>query len=181
MGKVELIGKQANGRDAMLAFTTENYPKTVDEWIVAATKAGINFDEAVTREKGVNIGQFSSSGGYVKAGDTLEEYVQAQELIAAVAKAGKITNLYAVGMALTLAKHELEYTTEQWRKAEVSVSGPHGNSRDAYMKSCYADLPKELENAVDWGKVALPQTRGKVTHLVALPADKSLWLITVKS
>lgn len=65
--KVEFIGRQDNGREAVVRLDSstvymDEWPTNVDEWIEYARNAGTRFDETETRNSGVFVGQYSSLG-----------------------------------------------------------------------------------------------------------------------
>ncbi len=176
MGHVELVGKQANGRDTMLRFDSNDYPKTTEEWIVRAEKAGANFDAEVTKEAGITLGQFMFGGGFVKVDDSLENYVDARNLIDEITKNTGLSDINTVDMVLIYTKAKLGIKeVSDFRKVitnKVDIQGPY-STRDEILEEENSHLPTDVLNAVDWSKVGDPA--GILT--VKIPSG-SWWKIT---
>ena len=177
MGYVELIGRQANSREVIMRCDADSYPRSVDGWIAEADIRGLIFDETVTRKEGVTLGQFSFGGGFVKSGDTLESYVEAEGIIDKISSVNRMFDINQLSLILTGVKSELGIKDcSHFRKVmsanEVEISGPYGSRKEILMQSFELSAPTEILEATDWDKISTP-----VDIIIVKLPNKTWWRV----
>ena len=80
--EVELVGKQANGRDVSgVRFQLGNLPRNTEEWFETVTERGIKNADFEQSSNNITVGQHYGFGCNLKSGDSLEKVLAIAEFL----------------------------------------------------------------------------------------------------
>lgn len=80
--EVELVGKQANGRDVSgVRFQLGNLPRNAEEWFETVTERGIKNADFEQSNNNITVGQHYGFGCNLKSGDSLEKVLAIAEFL----------------------------------------------------------------------------------------------------